>query len=154
MVRVGYNGLVRLAHDGEHAMESYRLEVLVSFSGEPVSLLGAGTTTMYLLALQECTAFPFRIIDEINQGMDEENDRRSLEIGTKVMAARETAGLCCLGTPKLPTDIPMQSGTVVCVVLKGSGVLPFLFGEEGRCRCSVLDNSGALGVETNRFRGW
>ena len=30
---------------------------------------------MYLMSLQELTASPFRVVDEINQGMDERNER-------------------------------------------------------------------------------
>ena len=35
----------------------------------------AVSTVMYLMALQEMTSAPFRVVDEINQGMDERNER-------------------------------------------------------------------------------
>ena len=35
----------------------------------------AVATVMYLMALQELTRAPFRVVDEINQGMDERNER-------------------------------------------------------------------------------
>ena len=35
----------------------------------------AVSTIMYLMALQELTSAPFRVVDEINQGMDERNER-------------------------------------------------------------------------------
>jgi structural maintenance of chromosomes protein 5 len=35
----------------------------------------AVSTIMFLLALQEMTSSPFRVVDEINQGMDERNER-------------------------------------------------------------------------------
>ena len=33
------------------------------------------TTAVYMLALQEMTTVPFRCVDEINQGLDERNER-------------------------------------------------------------------------------
>ena len=34
------------------------------------------TTALYIMALQEMTEVPFRCVDEINQGMDEHNEKR------------------------------------------------------------------------------
>ena len=34
------------------------------------------TTAVYMLALQELTTVPFRCADEINQGLDDRNERR------------------------------------------------------------------------------
>jgi hypothetical protein len=36
------------------------------------------TTVLYLLALQDCTKFPFTVADKINQGMDDVNDRNTI----------------------------------------------------------------------------
>jgi len=37
-------------------------------------------TMLYLLSLQEVTTVPFRVVDEINQGMDPTNERRIMNI--------------------------------------------------------------------------
>lgn len=37
------------------------------------------STLMYLMALQKLTSAPFRVVDEINQGMDEKNERLVLD---------------------------------------------------------------------------
>ena len=38
------------------------------------------TTALYIMALQEMTEVPFRCVDEINQGMDEHNEKRVWEL--------------------------------------------------------------------------
>ena len=38
------------------------------------------TTILFLLAMQKSAPCPFRIIDEINQGMDETNERRVMQL--------------------------------------------------------------------------
>ena len=38
------------------------------------------STMLYLLSLQEVTTVPFRVVDEINQGMDPINERRIMQI--------------------------------------------------------------------------
>ena len=37
------------------------------------------STMLYLVSLQELTDFPFRVVDEINQGMDARNERKMFE---------------------------------------------------------------------------
>jgi chromosome segregation ATPase len=88
--RIECQGEVRL-HVPEHAegaadFDLYALEVLVSFrTGEPLTRLSAHrqsggeksvATILYLLALQGLARAPFRVVDEINQGMDVNNERR------------------------------------------------------------------------------
>ena len=45
------------------------------------------STILYLMALQELAAAPFRVVDEINQGMDPRNERlvhsQIVEIATR-----------------------------------------------------------------------
>merc|ERR1711933_127510 len=38
------------------------------------------STMLYLLSLQQVTTVPFRVVDEINQGMDPMNERRVMQI--------------------------------------------------------------------------
>ena len=39
------------------------------------------STIMFLLSLQKITATPFRVVDEINQGMDATNERKVFQVG-------------------------------------------------------------------------
>ena len=79
-----------------------RLVVKVAYrKGEEMKTLSAQSqsggervvaTMLYMLALQAITPLPFRIVDEINQGMDAKNERAVLEtlLGT-AQAMREAA---------------------------------------------------------------
>ena len=84
------------------------------------------STIMYLMALQELMVSPFRCVDEINQGLDERNERlvfkRIVENSTKppqndVLTAH--AGQYFLITPKLlPNMMEMENEaiTVNCIM--------------------------------------
>lgn len=83
MSELQYRGAVELIKQG--SLKDYEMQMSVSFrdnvdihklSGQRHS--GgerAVSTIMYLMALQELTTAPFRVVDEINQGMDERNER-------------------------------------------------------------------------------
>lgn len=70
--------------------EQYGLSIKVTYrNGEPLQELNnitqsggerAVATATYMLSLQELTPVPFRCVDEINQGMDEINERRIFEL--------------------------------------------------------------------------
>lgn len=51
------------------------------------------STILYLIALQDVTVTPFRVVDEINQGMDPQNERKVF--GQLVQAS------CRVGTPQV-----------------------------------------------------
>lgn len=55
---------------------------------------------MYLLSLQGITQTPFRVVDEINQGMDQTNERKVFQAMVDASKKRGTAQ-CLLMTPKL-----------------------------------------------------
>lgn len=59
---------MKVAFRANHAMSD--LSAHTQSGGER-----AVSTIMYLMALHEMTASPFRVVDEINQGMDERNER-------------------------------------------------------------------------------
>jgi len=84
------------------------------------------STIMYLMALQDKMVSPFRCVDEINQGLDERNERlvfrRIVENSTKPpINARDPtshSGQYFLITPKLLpnlTDMENDNVTVLCV---------------------------------------
>ncbi|KAI5846095.1 P-loop containing nucleoside triphosphate hydrolase protein [Tricharina praecox] len=69
----------------EESFEKWAIEILVSFrNGEKLQVLNAQrqsggeravSTVFYLMALQSLAKSPFRVVDEINQGMDPRNER-------------------------------------------------------------------------------
>ena len=83
MSELSYSGEVSLVKKG--MFKDYEMQMKVRFRVEsPMSVLSglrhsggerAVATVMYLMALQDITDSPFRVVDEINQGMDERNER-------------------------------------------------------------------------------
>jgi len=74
-------------------------------------------TMIYLLSLHEITKCPFRLVDEINQGMDPENERKVFEI-MQTIACRPNCPQYFLITPKLlpRLNIVVQSKlTFLCI---------------------------------------
>lgn len=78
-------------------------------------------TAFFLLALQGSAQAPFRVVDEINQGMDPRNERmvhdRMVEI-----ACREHSSQYFLVTPKLLTGLRYEEGMTVLCVASGANV--------------------------------
>ncbi|KAK3717890.1 hypothetical protein QZH41_014890, partial [Actinostola sp. cb2023] len=57
------------------------------------------STMLYLMSIQEMTNSPFRVVDEINQGMDPNNERRVFELVAQT-ACKENTSQYFLITPK------------------------------------------------------
>ena len=83
MSDLSYEGAVRLVK--KSTIDKYEMQMKVKFRETDVLMDLSGhrhsggeravSTIMYLMALQEMTHAPFRAVDEINQGMDERNER-------------------------------------------------------------------------------
>jgi structural maintenance of chromosomes protein 5 len=105
---------------------NWAIHISVKFrENEPLSLLDshrqsggerAVSTIFYLMALQSLSRAPFRVVDEINQGMDPRNER--MVHGRMVDVATGTGGSqYFLVTPKLLTGLKYKRGmTVLCIV--------------------------------------
>jgi len=99
MSALQYKGEVMLRDTG--TIDQYEIVMRVSFRYDsPLSDLSgekhsggerAVSTIMYLMAMQELTSSPFRVVDEINQGMDERNERLVFD---RIVQS------CCLGNEK------------------------------------------------------
>ena len=90
------------------------------------------STIMFLMALQELMVSPFRCVDEINQGLDERNERlvfkRIVENSTKAPKAGDLAGHSgqyFLITPKLLPNLHAMEEEAVTVHIITNG--PFTF---------------------------
>jgi hypothetical protein len=76
-------------------------------------------TIMYLMALQSLTKCPFRVVDEINQGMDVYNERKVFHRITKSSCGSKMPQYFLI-TPKLITGLQYHRDTKVMVILNGS----------------------------------
>ncbi|GLC34495.1 hypothetical protein PLESTB_001255100 [Pleodorina starrii] len=109
---IGCAGEVRLHEDAD--FEKYAIQILVQFRAHEDMQLLTGTrqsggersvsTILYLIALQGVTETPFRVVDEINQGMDPINERK---VYKQLVAAstEEHTPQCFLLTPKLLSNL-------------------------------------------------
>jgi structural maintenance of chromosomes protein 5 len=79
-------------------------------------------TMLYLLSLQEICCFPFFLVDEINQGMDHQNEHRIFQLILKSCRSRQSFFV----SPKLLNDMiddsPEVKRNLTCIfVLTGAG---------------------------------
>merc|ERR1712087_452265 len=91
------------------------------------------STMLYLLSLQQVTTVPFRVVDEINQGMDPINERRIMQIlnfeCTPKRRHRNAQGKLCLPqyfvvTPKLLPRLEYSPCSAVFVIFNGPFQMP------------------------------
>nr|XP_033780573.1 structural maintenance of chromosomes protein 5 [Geotrypetes seraphini] len=80
------------------------------------------STMLYLMALQELNRCPFRVVDEINQGMDPVNERRVFEMVVKT-ACKENTSQYFLITPKLLQNLTYGDKMTILFVYNGSYML-------------------------------
>lgn len=76
------------------------------------------STILYLMALQGVTTSPFRVVDEINQGMDSVNERQVFKLLCDAATAQDTPQ-CFLLTPKLLPDLPFSEEVTVLQIMNG-----------------------------------
>lgn len=111
----------------------YGVKIMVSYrSNEALQELTAWqqsggeksvATMMYMIALQEMTKCPFRVVDEINQGMDPTNERKVFDIIVQNSCSKLFAQYFLL-TPKLLPDLSFDERTNVICVFNGPNNLP------------------------------
>ena len=77
------------------------------------------TTAIYMMAMQAITKVPFRCVDEINQGMDERNERKVMDLVMETSVRRSTAQYFLL-TPKLLSDLSYEKGVKIHCVHSGT----------------------------------
>lgn len=133
-------GEVELIEAG-HDLAAYGIAIKVSFhAGQPLQALSkerqsggerAVSTILYLIAMQEHSPAPFRIVDEINQGMDPKYERCILERVIE-RATRPNAPQSFYVTPKLLYDLPFVPETSFHCVFSGA----HMESQEGMTRAS------------------
>uniref|UniRef100_A0A3Q4GVG0 Structural maintenance of chromosomes protein 5 n=1 Tax=Neolamprologus brichardi TaxID=32507 RepID=A0A3Q4GVG0_NEOBR len=103
-------GEVDLHSENEEEYDKYGIRIRVKFHATtqlheltPYHQSGGErsvSTMLYLMALQELNRCPFRVVDEINQGMDPVNERRVFDIVVRT-ACKETTSQYFFITPKV-----------------------------------------------------
>ena len=149
MKEVGCAGEVRLYTGGkdpnennndnhpQYNLKNWGIEILVKFrEASPLQVLSAQThsggersvsTIMYLMGLQNLMTSPFRCVDEINQGLDERNERLVFKrIVANSTIPAETApddhcGQYFLITPKLLPNLEGMDNENITVLFVFSG---------------------------------
>lgn len=150
--RIGCAGQVRIdkvedppgpnGEPGGSDFDQWSIQILVKFrEHENLSLLDshrqsggerAVSTIFYLMALQSLSASPFRVVDEINQGMDPRNERmvheRMVDIACAPRSANDSSGDGVGGaggsqyfliTPKLLSGLVYKPGMKVLCIVSG-----------------------------------
>ncbi|KAL7273372.1 Structural maintenance of chromosomes protein 5 [Rhizina undulata] len=110
--KIGCAGEVRVRKEEE--FEKWAIEILVKFrETEKLQLLTnqrqsggerAVSTVFYLMALQSLARSPFRVVDEINQGMDPRNERLVHHRMVNIACQKYTSQYFLI-TPKLLPDL-------------------------------------------------
>nr|XP_018914242.1 PREDICTED: structural maintenance of chromosomes protein 5 [Bemisia tabaci] len=121
-------------YENEDNYDEYGIRVLVRFRDDSeLQPLDAHTqsggeravsTAVYLLSLQELTDVPFRVVDEINQGMDSSNERRVFDLLVRTISSSNSAQYFLL-TPKLLDNLTYSEETTVLNVHNGPYALDY-----------------------------
>ncbi|EMC94314.1 hypothetical protein BAUCODRAFT_123954 [Baudoinia panamericana UAMH 10762] len=109
--------------------EQWAIQIKVKFrENEPLSLLDshrqsggerAVSTIFYLMALQSLARAPFRVVDEINQGMDPRNERLVHSRMVDIACNEESASQYFLITPKLLNGLRYHESMKVHCIASG-----------------------------------
>ncbi|XP_055383062.1 structural maintenance of chromosomes protein 5 [Condylostylus longicornis] len=135
MSSMNYVGEVQLFRKDDHDYESYGIQILVKYRNEAklqaldrfVQSGGerAVAIAVYTLSLQRITHVPFRCVDEINQGMDANNERKVFD-----MLVEETSqpghSQYFFITPKLLQNLSYNEYMTIHIVYNG----PFIANDE------------------------
>ncbi|XP_074302733.1 structural maintenance of chromosomes protein 5-like [Silene latifolia] len=76
------------------------------------------STILYLVSLQDLTNCPFRVVDEINQGMDPINERKMFQ-QLVTAASQPNTPQCFLLTPKLLPDLDYSEACSILNIMNG-----------------------------------
>ncbi|PFX34941.1 Structural maintenance of chromosomes protein 5 [Stylophora pistillata] len=131
---MGCAGEVALSTEqGENNFDKYGIQIKVKFRAKdslhvltPFHQSGGErsvSTMLYLMALQELTKCPFRVVEEINQGMDPNNERRVFELVVET-ACRPNTSQYFLITPKLLPDLTYKEKMTILCVFNGHYMVP------------------------------
>lgn len=129
MQKLNYGGQVKLdfKQDDPDDFSAYGISIMVRYRDHEQLIPLSSTrqsggersvaTMIYMLALQTKTTVPFRCVDEINQGMDKENERKVFEL--LVQTADSSSSQYFLVSPKLLSNLPYSEKMKIHIVFNG-----------------------------------
>ncbi|RPB01733.1 P-loop containing nucleoside triphosphate hydrolase protein [Choiromyces venosus 120613-1] len=130
--KINCAGEVRV-HKEEDEYDKWAIQILVKFrANENLQILTnqrqsggerAVSTVFYLMALQSLARSPFRVVDEINQGMDPRNERLVHHRMVSI-ACQEYTSQYFLITPKLLPDLSYHKRMKVHCIFSGDWLEP------------------------------
>ncbi|XAR54385.1 hypothetical protein NMG60_11029487 [Bertholletia excelsa] len=101
------------------------------------------STILYLVSLQDLTNCPFRVVDEINQGMDPINERKMFQQLVRA-ASQPNTPQCFLLTPKLLPNLEYSEACSILTIMNGPWIdEPSKVWSKGDCWGSVMGLLGA-----------
>uniref|UniRef100_A0A8C1NWH3 Structural maintenance of chromosomes protein 5 n=1 Tax=Cyprinus carpio TaxID=7962 RepID=A0A8C1NWH3_CYPCA len=126
-------GEVDLHSENEEEYDKYGIRIRVKFRSStqlheltPHHQSGGErsvSTMLYLMSLQELNRCPFRVVDEINQGMDPVNERRVFDIVVRTACGVNTSQYFFI-TPKLLHYLKYAEQMTILCVHNGPYMLP------------------------------
>ncbi|KAK2871454.1 hypothetical protein QQF64_002642 [Cirrhinus molitorella] len=126
-------GEVDLHSENEEEYDKYGIRIRVKFRSStqlheltPHHQSGGErsvSTMLYLMALQDLNRCPFRVVDEINQGMDPVNERRVFDIVVRTACGVNTSQYFFI-TPKLLQNLTYAEQMTILCVHNGPYMLP------------------------------
>jgi len=124
---VTYDSRRECRHYSTEDYKNYGIMIWACFRPDtPMKLLQSGcfsggeqslTTMLFLLAMQPISSSPFRLIDEINQGMDNRNERLIFKALVDISAEAKTQYFII--TPKLLKNLPYSENMTLSIVHNG-----------------------------------
>ncbi|PNT70611.1 structural maintenance of chromosomes protein 5 isoform X2 [Brachypodium distachyon] len=100
------------------------------------------STILYLVSLQDLTNCPFRVVDEINQGMDPINERKMFQQIVRA-ASQPNTPQCFLLTPKLLPDLEYSDACSILNIMNGPWIeKPAQAWRAGDCWRTVMSVPG------------
>lgn len=100
------------------------------------------STILYLVSLQDLTNCPFRVVDEINQGMDPINERKMFQQLVRA-ASQPNTPQCFLLTPKLLPDLEYSEACSILNIMNGPWIeQPAKLWSNGDCWGAVIAQLG------------
>lgn len=131
MAGLGYAGQIELIEGSEGNvldMKNYGIKIQVKFrNDDEYQELSKGTqsggeksvtTAVYMMALQGLTQVPFRCVDEINQGMDEKNERYVWKMLLDVCSKHQAQYFYM--APKFPYSLPFNDQVTLLICNSGT----------------------------------
>ncbi|KAG0471724.1 hypothetical protein HPP92_016270, partial [Vanilla planifolia] len=96
------------------------------------------STILFLVSLQDITKCPFRVVDEINQGMDPINERKMFQQLVR-SASQQNTPQCFLLTPKLLPDLEYNDACSILNIMNGPWIeKPSEAWSSGECWRNVM----------------